>query len=333
MEKELVTSLMEHNLLAIKTFVEMLIKPINEELVRLREENYEIKRSLEFSQGEIDELKSRVPDKRLLDDNTQEVNNLCNRTRTLEDYNKRKNIRITGMKEVINENNELTQKKVQLLLTEKLKLPNVVVSDAFRAGKSDASTEPRPIIAKLASVADKISCFKASGQLKGTTTYINDDVSKATLDIRRQKLDFLKEKRREGYIAYFSGTDVVVKRRPTRSDGKSANNMSGRPDQNNRTASVQSLNQLDDGSHGDGSDSSDGEGDGPRTPATAKQVQVPATPAQLSATLQSGPADANHGAREPATGAAAAAGTVASKQSPANTGAHGTTLRSGKKRL
>ena len=98
--------------------------------------------------------------------------------------------------------------------------------------------------------------------------------------------------------------------------------MSGRPDQNNKTASVQSINQLNDGCHGDGSDSSDSESDEPRTPATT---------AQLRAALQSGPTDANHGARELATGAVAAMGAAVSNESPANTGAQGTTLRSGKK--
>ena len=64
----------------------------------------------------------------------------------------------------------------------------------------------------MASVENKISCFKASAQLKGTQTYINEDVSKDTLEIRRQGLDFSNLKRREGFKGNFSGIEVVWKR-------------------------------------------------------------------------------------------------------------------------
>ena len=61
-----------------------------------------------------------------------------------------------------------------------------------------------------------ITCFKASKELKGTYIYLSEDVSKATLDIRKQKLGALKEKRDQGLIAYFSGVEIISKPRNDR---------------------------------------------------------------------------------------------------------------------
>ena len=65
----------------------------------------------------------------------------------------------------------------------------------------------------MRTVNDKVTCFKSSKLLKGTDIYLNDDVSNATADIRRQKIATLKQKRNEGYIAYFRGADVITRRR------------------------------------------------------------------------------------------------------------------------
>ena len=53
--------------------------------MRLLEEKYENKTALEICQAEMDELKSCIPDKRLLNDSVQEFNHLYNRTSTSED--------------------------------------------------------------------------------------------------------------------------------------------------------------------------------------------------------------------------------------------------------
>ena len=54
-------------------------------------------------------------------------------------------------------------------------------------------------------------CLKSAPKLKGTKIFINEDLSRATLDIRRRKLDELKEIRAQGYIAYFRGINIITK--------------------------------------------------------------------------------------------------------------------------
>ena len=100
------------------------------------------------------------------------------------------------------------------IIHDKLGLTNIKVLDAYRVGVRNAQhQQPRPVIAKLSSVRDKVACFRTSKNLKNTNIYISDDISKATADIRHQKMDALKEKRNQGYIAYFRGTDIITRRR------------------------------------------------------------------------------------------------------------------------
>ena len=72
--------------------------------------------------------------------------------------------------------------------------------------------KPCPIIVKVSSRNEKTSCIKSA---QGDT-YVSEDVSKATLHIRIQKLEALKEKRDQGYINYFSGIDIITKQRNER---------------------------------------------------------------------------------------------------------------------
>ena len=53
-----------------------------------------------------------------------------------------------------------------------------------------------------------------SSKLKRKYIYLNDDLSAATMEIRRTKLDKLKPKRNEDYIAYFLGAKLITLRRP-----------------------------------------------------------------------------------------------------------------------
>ena len=66
---------------------------------------------------------------------------------------------------------------------------------------------------ELSTTQEKFDCFKASHELRGTKTFVSEDISKATLELRKNELEFLAEKRQQGYMAYFLGADVIVKQR------------------------------------------------------------------------------------------------------------------------
>ena len=146
----------------------------------------------------------------------QELDYVSERLRKLEDESRSGINRITGIDEIPNENHEQTQYKVQKLLAEKLQLPNVAVCSAFRAERqqTQGTAVPRSVIARPSSVNNKFAVLKASTLLRGTSVYVSEDVSKATVDIRRQKIPLLKQKREKGYFAYFSGIEIIAKIKP-----------------------------------------------------------------------------------------------------------------------
>ena len=64
MDLETVSAMLGQNLWTVKAFVQMPFDNMDREVRDLREENVELKRSLEFSQTEIGELKVIFPDPR-----------------------------------------------------------------------------------------------------------------------------------------------------------------------------------------------------------------------------------------------------------------------------
>ena len=209
--------LLDQNLSTIKSFVELITSKQEREISSLRQENIELQRSLEFTQSEVSSLKTEISELKnsMVANNSQNTQEISERVRTLEDRARVKNIRICGLTENEDENAEQTQNKVKKLLSEKLQINEVNVNAAFRVGQRTPGNEPRTIIAELPSVRDKVTCLKMSSRLKGTNVYVNEDVSRATQEIRKTKLPLLKQRRQEGNIAYFSGTEIIVKRRQT----------------------------------------------------------------------------------------------------------------------
>ena len=107
------------------------------------------------------------------------------------------------------ENNEKLQHHVTKLLRDTLAI-NVVAERVYRVGRKNSGST-LPILVQFSRECNKMLCLKYSPKLKGTKKFINEDLSRATLDIRRRKLDELKERRAQGYIAYFRGINIITK--------------------------------------------------------------------------------------------------------------------------
>ena len=60
LDEEILKCMMNQNLSSVKTFVQLMFIDIKNEMKDLRQENVELKRSLEFSQNDVQELKSEV---------------------------------------------------------------------------------------------------------------------------------------------------------------------------------------------------------------------------------------------------------------------------------
>ena len=217
MDRSAIELLFTTNTANTKSFVTAMFDSLKSDVHALRSENHELRRSLEFSQGEIDTLKSKCTNLErqisAVDEATAAVPAIDNRVRVVEDWSRRKNLRITGMPELPNENFEKTTYAVTKLINEKLELPQVKIEKAFRLNRTNASDEPRQILVQMHSESDRVLCLKTSYKLKNTPTFVSDDVSAATMAIRRDKLPELKQKRSQGLIAYFSGAYIKTRQR------------------------------------------------------------------------------------------------------------------------
>ena len=229
MDSASIELLLNSNLSTIKSFFTSMIDSVKADVSQLRSENADLRSSLEFSQYEIDTLKTKQTnlESRLADALavSAQMPSVENRVRTVEDWTRRKNLRISGLAELPNENSEQTIRAVQELVDDKLCVSDVKIANAFRVNNSSFDDQPRQIIANLISEKDKISCLKSGSKLKNTSIFINDDVSAATMSIRKTKLPELKRKRREGFIAYFSGAKLVTRRRRNNRTNSSTANL------------------------------------------------------------------------------------------------------------
>lgn len=178
----------------------------------------EFKTSLEFTQGLIDD-KIKDMDK-ALNEKIEEIEQtneqqrvtkgkiyvekqteLKHKIRTLEDRNRRNNLRIDGIGETEGENSEEIEDKVQRLFKNRLIITkDIDIERIHRMGPYTAQDDARPrtIIFKLLNYKDKLLILKNANRLKDTNIYINEDFSDATNEIRKELRVQMKKDREDG---------------------------------------------------------------------------------------------------------------------------------------
>ena len=127
-------------------------------------------------------------------------------------------MRIEGFKEEEEADNETwdqCKKKASSILKSKLKINNVKFERAHRIPRRKRShnkDKPCTIVFKLHSYEDKESIMRNVCQLKNTGYYINEDFSKATLNIMAELLDKVKRLRGESYSVVIKYDKIVTNR-------------------------------------------------------------------------------------------------------------------------
>ena len=183
----------------------------------LKSEIGDLKASLEFSPAEIVDLKKLVAGNVKVISSTNEVsdtvNEISKRLTMAETEVRRCNIRVDGLAGDLTENSEQTQSKVVKFIKDKLSV-NITPQCAFRLSinqRNPLVQKLRTILLKCSSYTERSLVFKQNTKLRATNVYLNEDFSPAVLAIRKSKMDEMYEKRRNGYIAYFIGSELVVK--------------------------------------------------------------------------------------------------------------------------
>ena len=195
------------------------IQDNNERLEKLNKETVDLKISLETSQEIFEKKFQKVNDnlskqkqkhKEDINELWKDNDQLCERLRDLEDRSRRDNLRIDGLAELENETWEQTEEILHNLFKEKLELENISVERAHRVGNK-GKNDKRTIVLKLASFKDKLKIISEARKLKGTNISINEDYSKETLEIRKEKWKEVKELRKNGTYAILVYDKVVIK--------------------------------------------------------------------------------------------------------------------------
>ena len=194
------------------------IQDNNERLEKLNKETVDLKISLETSQEIFEKKFQKVNDNlsKQKQKNKEDINELwkdndqlCERLRDLEDRSRRDNLRIDGIAELENETWEQTEEILHNLFKGKLELENISVERAHRVGNKGKNNK-RTIVLKLASFKDKLKIISEARKLKGTNISINEDYSKETLEIRKEKWKEVKELRKNGTYAILVYDKVVI---------------------------------------------------------------------------------------------------------------------------
>ena len=206
---------------AYKDATSILFETLNKRIDDQNNTIFELRRSLEYSQDDIRDIKKDLRDcKNQLSNDSMKIEENCQishhlkmKQAQMEDHSRRKNIRIEGIQESKAETWEQTQLKVQNLIDDKLELENVKVDFAHRINKKPERNGPRTVIARLTHDTDKEKTMKRSWKLKGSMIYINEDLSEYTIQKRKDKMTDMIKAREAGKIAYFKRDKLIIKDR------------------------------------------------------------------------------------------------------------------------
>lgn len=182
----------------------------------------DLTRSLEYTQAEVKDLQSEI--RALKKDESESKTTITalqtrneeleKRANYQEDYNRRNNLRITGIQEQAGETWEETANTVSRLLEAKLQLPPMELERAHRTGPVTPS-RPRPVVVRFERFRDREATIRNARKLKGTGIYINEDLCPASQELKKSQIPLMKQATEDGKIAFFRHTKLIIKEKLT----------------------------------------------------------------------------------------------------------------------
>ena len=256
MDSDELTKILSIQQKAFTDATQLLFNSLNQRIEDQNKLIYDLKHSLEFSQSELRETKNQLADyiklsgelKDLTTNLNISINKLQYQADQQEDYTRFNNVRIEGILEKKDESIEQIHHKISKMFSDKMQLSNIEIDKIHRLPNKQpniSSSQPRTIIARLLKTSDRNLILKNSHKLKNTGIFVNEDVSEGTMKVRREKLDELKEARRNGKIAYFVGRRLIIHERKQPNMNKSTNIDSTSPKRNNVSNLIEVFNPND----------------------------------------------------------------------------------------
>ena len=169
--------------------------------------------SLEYTQSRLDDALDGCTIRQLTNENERmkmQLRETKDRLDYLDDQSRRNNLRFSGVPELPGENWEQSQHKIAKLLQDKMNMKNTEFDRVHRVGRF-SNDRPRDIVAKFSKFPERDDVYRNRRKLMGTNIFINEDLCPATMEIRREQMDKLREARSNGRIAYFNYRTLVVR--------------------------------------------------------------------------------------------------------------------------
>ena len=195
-----------------------------------------IEQRLEVLEGRLLEAKEEMDttaskQKLLTKDNEdlrKKLNTLEDKLDTQENYSRKLNLRLDGVKEGDGEDTAAeTEKTVRQLLAERIpEAQNVTMEACHRVGKvrprnrtgGSEDTEnsqagrvrPRSIIIRFRYLQERQKVWERKKNFKGSDIYVNEDFSQRTDKRRKQLIPAMKLARKDGQVSYLKGETLII---------------------------------------------------------------------------------------------------------------------------
>lgn len=218
------------------SFTKMILDTVNTRIDGVMKDVQELKTSLQFSQGQIDDLRGMERKMDSFEVHLQQLSSQCTNSDIsdivtqvdfLENQSRRNNVIIDGLsQENAFESWSDSEKKIREFMSTMLKIDSksIEIERAHRIGnlKQNAG-RPRPIVVKFLRYKDKeLILAKAKAHLKRTGIYVNEDFSDRIRKKRAELLPAMKQAREKGNFAVISYDKLIVK--PRQHQQMAANN-------------------------------------------------------------------------------------------------------------
>lgn len=211
---------------SFKACVNTIIDTANKRIDDLLKELMEVQVSLQFTQKEMDDLKtlnkgfqSNIKGQEAdIDKLAVSMLILDSKADFLDNQARRTNVVIDGIPETEMENSSDSEEKVLTLIKDKLHLdPNGMgIDSVMRVGKVNKTDDgilgrPRPILVKFHRIRDRDTVLRNAKKLKGTRIFINEDYPEAVRQKRKELLPKMREARQRGDIAFLRYDKLIIR--------------------------------------------------------------------------------------------------------------------------
>lgn len=142
-----------------------------------------------------------------------EVETLNIKVKHLEDANRKNNILLHGVKETENSHEEVFHIIKDTLQNLSVIVEKCEINKYHRVGKKQDGSKTRPLLISFTSYLKKAEVMKNKTKMP-QNTYITEDFSKESLELRKNLQQQLKQEREKGNEAFIKNNKVIVKGKP-----------------------------------------------------------------------------------------------------------------------